>query len=795
MKKQVISGLLSLSLMAGLPYAVLAEAPSGQAWTNVNAYETNESNGSLFNTENYDFVRYSQFMNELQAIVKQSNRVKVEVTGQSAAGRDLYTVTISNPSDGGKFGYYQGLRKQMFKSSEKAEDFIAKHPDFKVPVLVNASIHGTEFVGSDAALKLIKRFALDNDEQTQTILDNTILIFNLANPDGRVNATRFNSSGIDLNRDFITQSQPETRQTVGLITEWNPMVMLDLHGYVKNYAGPGRPGLIEPCTPPHNPNYEYDLFSKWMTAQAEAMEGEIVSQQAQYKGPWYENMTGTYIPQRDDSAGWDDYPPIFTPMYAMYHGTYGYTLEAPTNDWDGVQWHYDATMGALKHTAENKAEMIKDQIEMFRRGIQFDHPYHEDGHFPTSYILPVDGEDPTVTEKAVAHLLTNDIAVEQAQKAFTVDGTTYPAGTYVVPMDQAKAGLANTLLWEGEDISNDTPAMYDISSWSLPQLWGFAAVATQSDVTVQTQKVNAVASTGELIGKGPYKIPNSSVKAVRLANDLLAKGVEVKRDAAGDFYVAAQSGHTLKELVKASGLSLQTTAVPSDATAMTKQKVAILKDGGYNKGQAHAGTHLALKRLGFDVTEVTPVQVATNGLQGYDAFLYNGSERLIAWTNSAANQEFGLQSQAQFDSFKANVTDFVNEGGHYVAIGTGSATAAKQLGLTDITVNAGSSNSNGIVSVNYSASPLTLGYKSTDIGFVYRPAWFTNTAGTDVVATYANTPDFFLSGHWRNNTAAAGKAVIVQEQDQNVTLIGLEAGFRDHTEYLYRLLSNAVYAK
>ncbi|PAF12329.1 hypothetical protein CHH61_25075, partial [Shouchella clausii] len=77
-------------------------------------------------------------------------------------------------------------------------------------------------------------------------------------PDGRVDATRFNGEGIDLNRDFITQSQPETQETVSLIKEWNPMVFLDTHGYVKNYA-PNKQGLIEPCTPPYNPNYEYDL--------------------------------------------------------------------------------------------------------------------------------------------------------------------------------------------------------------------------------------------------------------------------------------------------------------------------------------------------------------------------------------------------------------------------------------------------------------------------------------------------------------------------------------------------------
>ena len=50
-----------------------------------------------------------------------------------------------------------------------------------------------------------------------------------------------------------------------------------------------------------------------------------------------------------------------------------------------------------------------------------------------------------------------------------------------------------------------------------------------------------------------------------------------------------------------------------------------------------------------------------------------------------------------------------------------------------------------------------------------------------------------MTGHWKNNELAAGQAVIVEETDKDVTMIGLEAGFRDHTDYLFRLLSNALY--
>ncbi|MCM3573548.1 hypothetical protein M3172_10170 [Mesobacillus subterraneus] len=789
--KKIISGVVAASLLASSPWTpALAESLK---WNYVNAYE--EKDGSLFNSENYDFMKFSQIGDKLEQIEKQSNRVKVEVKGQSSTGQPLYVVTIAAPDSQGKFGKIQALRKQMFKNPGKAQDWIENNPDFKVPIMINGSIHGTEFIGSDAVMQLIERFALENDDTTKEILENNILIFNVVqNPDGRIDATRFNGEGIDLNRDFITQSQPETQETVALIKEWNPMVFLDTHGYVKSYA-PNKQGLIEPCTVPHNPNYEYDLYEKWAMDQAEAMETEIMSNKESFTGSLYQSMEGTYIPQRDDAEGWDDYPPIFTPMYAMYHGAYGHTLEAPTNDEDGVRWMYDAIMGALKNATDHKQDMIKDQIEMFKRGINFDHPFHEEGFFPTAYVLPVDPEDPTVTHKAVSHLQKNDIEVVQASKAFTADGKSYPKGTYIVKMDQAKAGLANTMLWDGEDITEDVDAMYDISAWSLPELWGFEAIVVESEFDVTSTKVNQVQGQGSVSGKGPFLIPNSSVKAVNLVNSLLQQGVKVKRDQDGNFYTEA-AANVISAAGKQSGLHIESAKVPADAVEVDDMKVAILKDGGMNKAQSHSGTKLALKRLGFTVTEVTPSDVAEQGLSSFDVFVYSGTEGLIAKTQSrAGNKEFGFQDPAQFDSFKANVEEFLNNGGKYIAVGAGASLATKTLGLTDDEIVVAGYSSNGIAKVDYSGEGITGGYGEDDLGFVYRPVWYENTDNDEVSATFDENSDFFVAGHWKNNVAAQGKAVIVKEQDKDVTMIGLEAGFRDHTDYLFRLLSNSIFEK
>ena len=251
-------------------------------------------------SDKYDSMLYCEIAPKLHEIDMASNRVKVEVIGQSAGGRDLFLVTISKPGTSGRFGHIKSLRKMMIKDPEKALKKIDQYKDFKVPVFLNGSIHGNEYPGTDACMRLIETMAYENTPEVLNILDNMILLINVVqNPDGRVLGTRQNAKGVDLNRDFITQTQPETRATAKLITEWNPMVFLDLHDDFQ-------PMLIEPCSPPHNPNYEYDLYIQWALYQAYAMEAELIANT---------DETEAVIPFRDWDFvdvgwSWDDWPAI-----------------------------------------------------------------------------------------------------------------------------------------------------------------------------------------------------------------------------------------------------------------------------------------------------------------------------------------------------------------------------------------------------------------------------------------------------------------------------------------------------
>ena len=162
----------------------------------------------------------------LDSIAAQSNgRMKVEVIGQSALGRNLYLVTINELSTSAQrrdFANWQALRELSRSRPNLGQKLL---DDFggnvKVPLEIQAGIHGNEYEGVDAAMQVIERLATTpygSDPEVDRILDHSVVLFNvIQNPDGRIAGLRVNGNGFDLNRDFLTQSQSETKASVSVM--------------------------------------------------------------------------------------------------------------------------------------------------------------------------------------------------------------------------------------------------------------------------------------------------------------------------------------------------------------------------------------------------------------------------------------------------------------------------------------------------------------------------------------------------------------------------------------------------
>jgi hypothetical protein len=761
--------------------ASTGEGFTGGPWWDV---EPEEENPSPY----YDSILYSEIAPKLREIEVNSNRVKVEVIGQSAGGRDLFLVTLSAPEALGRLGQYQAIRNTMLKDPEKAQEMIDKFGDFKVPVFINGSIHGGEYPGTDAAIRLIETLAYGDSPEVQVILDNVILLVNVVqNPDGRVMGTRRNANGFDINRDFIAQTQPETLATVKIFTEWNPMVTLDLHGFVT-------PMLIEPCTPPHNPNYEYDLYIQWALGQALAMEAELFDQ------------TGlpAQIPYRDDNLGWDDWPPSYVPMYGMYHGSYGHTLETPDRRLGEltVDAHYAAVWGALNFVVENREAMIRDQVEIFRRGyldllqqpippeLLPEYPQYEDimiQEFPAAYVIPADAPfqlSPHQPARLIDFLLFNDVQVDQASQAFTMNGVEYPKGTYIVWLDQPKRGLANTILDAGLDLS-DIPGLFFYSPpsvWSHPYLWGVNRAVMEEKLDIKTNTVtNADAPKGSAEGgkAEAYAYLPTSLAAIQATNDLLGRGVSLYRmpDSFDDFGAGAiiVPGDPALANELANQYALEVSALkskPEDAVPMVEQRVAVYGD----EGVIHA-----VKTLGFDYDEVSTSDLNAGAISDYDVFINWG----LRWSSlDAAGQ--------------ASISDWHAAGGDYVALGYRGRAIDFAVDAGWVEVDYGYIPGNAILEIDYDPDDsVAAGYPEDGYAFVYRSVWFTDWPDMEVSAR-VDSGDFLVSGFWEDwpTSGANGMPIVLHDTDgeADVTLIGMDTTFRGHPEETFRLIANAIYS-
>lgn len=90
--------------------------------------------------------------------------------------------------------------------------------------------HGDEPAPTEAMLKLIQDLALSSSDETADLLSKvSFFIIPMMNPDGAERNTRRNSKGIDLNRDWLDLSQPETRCVRRAIDAVEPDVILDAH--------------------------------------------------------------------------------------------------------------------------------------------------------------------------------------------------------------------------------------------------------------------------------------------------------------------------------------------------------------------------------------------------------------------------------------------------------------------------------------------------------------------------------------------------------------------------------------
>jgi hypothetical protein len=192
--KRAVAGLVGLVVLAGALVPAVAKEPPQT--------EFEASGGATWTSHKAEVA----FLKKVDAA---SRRVEMKVIGKTKGGKPLHLVRIGFPKP--------ASRKQALR---------------RPTTLFVCTQHGNEPAGREACLIRLRDLAFTDDAQLIAQLKaQTILFVPSANPDGREANIRENSEGVDVNRDHLNLETAEGKALAGVVRDWQPEAVVDLHEY------------------------------------------------------------------------------------------------------------------------------------------------------------------------------------------------------------------------------------------------------------------------------------------------------------------------------------------------------------------------------------------------------------------------------------------------------------------------------------------------------------------------------------------------------------------------------------
>ena len=220
-------------------------------------------------------VTHDKLVQYMYAVAEASDRVLIEETGKTYENRPLLILKVSSNKN---IKVLEKIQKKHIEISDgkKMNEF----ENMPAVVYQGYGVHGNEASASNASILGIYYLAASNSEETNEILNNTVILFDpCLNPDGFqrfanwVNSNknlvpnpdnndrefsevwpggRTNHYWFDLNRDWLPVQLPESQARVKTFTEWLPNIVTDHHEMGTNstfFFQPGVPSRVNPLIP------------------------------------------------------------------------------------------------------------------------------------------------------------------------------------------------------------------------------------------------------------------------------------------------------------------------------------------------------------------------------------------------------------------------------------------------------------------------------------------------------------------------------------------------------------------
>jgi hypothetical protein len=469
-----------------------------------------------------------------RALAAASPRVRVFTIGHSEEGREIILLAISDEKG------IQDLEKLKAATASladprKVDPSIAEKliADSRPVYYFNAALHSDETGSTESVLELAYRLAVSDQTMIRHIRENLVVLINpVSNPDGRDKQVdwfyRYLKGKtdrdtlprqsppywgkyvfVDINRDTHQQTQETTKAVHRMFHEWHPTVVHDLHEAVPllmSWNGTG----------PYNPNIDPITYSEFLALS------------------FYEvqTMTGLGMPGVSTWNFGEGFAHLYLDSVAMNHNAVGrgyetfgngtaetlslslapeetsrewYRLLPPpsgTFSWsarDNVNYNETAALAALDYAATNSHVLLRNfydkSLHSLRKGLE---------EAPYAFLIPADQGDPARVAQLVSRLMGQHVEVSRAQSALSLKDGSYPAGTYVVRLDQPYRNYAVDLLTP-QHYPKDGNEPYDDVSWELPAHYHLQAIPT-SDAAVRSTDLALLTQpphpAGKIAGSG-----------------------------------------------------------------------------------------------------------------------------------------------------------------------------------------------------------------------------------------------------------------------------------------------------
>ena len=147
----------------------------------------------------------------------------------------------------------------------------------KTKVYLWSQMHGNESTTTKAVFDFINFLNSDDNFALKLVNQFTFCILPMVNPDGAKLYTRENANKIDLNRDALNLSQPESVLLMEAFEDFKPNYCFNLHDQrtIFGVATTGKPATISFLAPSFNESKEYNATRKVAASVIVAMNNEL----------------------------------------------------------------------------------------------------------------------------------------------------------------------------------------------------------------------------------------------------------------------------------------------------------------------------------------------------------------------------------------------------------------------------------------------------------------------------------------------------------------------------------------